>query len=113
MPIGHIVRNSSINPDQLVLILMGEWMGSSSGLDLEPVLIEEPTNMGEYKRLFVIWSRWDGISHRERTEIILKAYQNARGMEAASNVTLATGWTPREAADRGIHYVLGKNEENE
>lgn len=113
MPIGHIVRNASINPDQLVLILMQEWMGNSTNLDREPVLIEEPTNMGEYKRLYVIWSRWEGISHRERSEIIMRSYQEARGPVNATNVTVATGFTPKEAADRGIHYVLGKNEENE
>ena len=113
MPIGHLVRNASINAEQLILILMQEWKGNSSSLDSEPVLIEEPTNMGEYKRLYVIWSRWDGLSHRERTEIIMKSYQNVHGTEDTQNVTVATGWTPREAADRGIYYTLRKNEENE
>ena len=113
MPIGHIVRNASIDAQQLTTMLMKEWMGSSTSLNREPVLIEEPTNMGEYKRLYVIWSLWDGLSHRERSEIIMQSYKNARGLGEAMNVTVATGFTPREAADRGIHYVLGKNEENE
>ncbi len=112
MPIGHIVKDPSADADKLIQILKKEWMGISNSLDHEPVLIEEPSGMGDYKRLYVIWSKWSGMSHRERAEIILKSYRQARPADSL-NVTVATGLTKKEAADMNLKYTMGKNEEHE
>ena len=32
-------------------------------------------------RVNVLWDRWDDVPHEERTEIILKAYENAEGKD--------------------------------
>ena len=111
MPAGHIVRNSALDVEKLTEILKKEWRTPTLGV-IEPVLIEEPSGVEDYKRLYVIWSRWKGFSQRQRTEIILKSYRSARPVDAL-NVTTVMGLTPEEAADMGIQYALGKNEENE
>ncbi len=106
MPKGHIVTVNDLKADADVLRdrLEMEWRELSS--PNEPVIIEEPSEVGNYKRIYIIWSLWHGVSQRDRSTIILQAYQNTHSNQELENVTVATGYTPDEAANRGIRYEL-------
>jgi hypothetical protein len=52
----------------------------------------------------VIWSDWGDFNQQERSEIIMDAYEEARGSDLVSLVTVAMGLTPTEAERMGIEY---------
>ena len=52
----------------------------------------------------VIWDRWKNLSHQERSEIILDAYEAWRGQGSAEIISVAMGLTTVEA-DR-LGFVL-------
>lgn len=67
----------------------------------EPVVIvERPTTSSIH--LFIIWSRFDIVDGVARSTVVLSAFTEAEGDEAAQLVTVAIGLTPDEATAMGI-----------
>jgi hypothetical protein len=50
----------------------------------------------------VIWDRWNKLSHQERSEIILDAYEKCQGQGSAQSVSVAMGLTQQEADRLGF-----------
>lgn len=72
----------------------------------EPVIIIERTHRA-MTRLYVVWTKWNNIDQRVRSGIILDAFAEVRGKEAAENVTIAFGLTPEEADRLDIKWRVG------
>jgi hypothetical protein len=68
----------------------------------EPVFIEDHTPVGT--RLYVIWSAWGDLNQRQRSEIIMDAFREARPQPEVFRVTVAMGLTPDEARQMGVRY---------
>jgi hypothetical protein len=71
----------------------------------EPVIVLEAQGQQAPTHLYVIWSEWGQLTQLERSEIALEAYREAEGSNFASNLRVALGLTPEEAARMGIEYA--------
>jgi hypothetical protein len=71
----------------------------------EPVIVLEAQGQQTPTHLYVIWSEWGQLTQLERSEIALEAYLEAKGSNFASNLRVALGLTPEEAARMGIEYA--------
>ncbi len=91
----------SLQFDELKNALVAEWK-SPDEMAAEPVIVEE--GGGDYSplHLYVVWTRWDGIDSRIRSEIIMDAFEEIFGLEKTLKVTVAMGLTPVEADRMGI-----------
>lgn len=67
-----------------------------------PRIVEETVPLSPTLRVYVLWDRWESVRDIERSEIILQAYDQARGREAMLQVSVASGLTPSEAARLGL-----------
>ncbi|HEY3243641.1 MAG TPA: hypothetical protein VGM03_09840 [Phycisphaerae bacterium] len=82
--------------------LVEEWRQPREDVP-EPIIVEE-SGPNKPTHLFVIWSDWGDFNQQERSEIIMDAYEEARGSDLVSLVTVAMGLTPTEAERMGIEY---------
>ena len=82
--------------------LADEWRAPREGKG-RPVLIKEGGGARPV-HLYVIWDRWGDLNQQERSEIIMDAYENAKGQDAALLVTVAMGLTAAEAKRMRIEY---------
>ena len=76
--------------------------------DLRKRSIEERAPLySDLLHLYVVWGEWAGMGQRERSKIIMNAYQLARPEhpENVTAVTVAMGLTPEEAKRMGIEYA--------
>ena len=55
--------------------------------------------------LLVIWDAWRTLSQQERSLLIMDAYRDAMGSEAALTVSVAMGLTQDEAVRLGFDFV--------
>lgn len=62
-----------------------------------PDITEEETPRG-LKHVTVVWNGWGRLGIEERGNVILEAYRQVQGEEAAKKITIALGVTPSEAA---------------
>lgn len=92
---GSSPRSAKLLDDLIV-----EWRTPHDGV--QPNIIEQPGPSGAL-HLYVIWDKWAGIPQIERSEVILGAYKDVRGVEAAATVTVAAGLTKKEAKELGVH----------
>ena len=67
-----------------------------------PRIIEERVPLSRALRVLVLWDRWQSVREIERSEIILEAYDQARGREAMLQISVATGVTANEALQLGM-----------
>jgi hypothetical protein len=67
-----------------------------------PRIIEEDDRLSQNMHVYVLWDAWNSVSERERSEIILEAYEQARGKTEMLRVSVAIGLTPLEAARMGL-----------
>lgn len=67
-----------------------------------PRIIEEDDALSKTTRVYVLWEDWASVTERERSEIILEAYQQAFDQQRMLQVTVAMGVTPTEAANLGL-----------
>jgi hypothetical protein len=67
-----------------------------------PRIVEEAVPLSRALRVFVLWDRWESVRDIERSEIILEAYDQARGREAMLQISVASGVTPTEAMQLGM-----------
>jgi hypothetical protein len=104
MPVGtRVFRELGTPAAELSRRLADEWR-DPSGPDPEPFIVEEQAPGSSATRIYVFWSEWSGLSQRERSEIIMDAYEKARGLDPSRRVTLAMGLTPEEARQMGLRY---------
>jgi hypothetical protein len=84
---------------RLVKKLVAELAGAKN---TQPVIVEEIIPATASRHVHVIWDQWRRLPEEERSDVIWKAYCDAEGEEGASNITIATGATPREALALGL-----------
>src|SRR5437763_15158350 len=97
-----IVTPSPPSPrhDSFVKKLVQEFAAAST--NLQPLILEERIRATGSRHVRVIWDRWKDIPDEQRAAIILDAYTEAEGPEAAEEITIADGMTPREALALGL-----------
>ncbi len=102
MPVRYVkigeARVRDAQADNLVDQLAAEWGRSSRG---GPLIIVEADEGRSVIHLYVVWSRFNGIGHQQRSEIIMDAYVLVHP-ESAPLGTLAMGLTKAEAQQMGI-----------
>ncbi len=104
MSYARIVHNISPLHHDLLRRLTKEWRDPQEGIK-EPIIIEESERQQAPTHLYVIWNEWSSLSQNDRSEIILDAYEQAKGRNFALNVTVAMGLTSQEAQRMGIEYA--------
>ena len=83
--------------------MLREWRNPDDDVP-EPIIIEEAPGAQSAVHVFVIWSRWAGLSDLERSEIIMEAFEELRGPDEAMRVSVAMGLTQDEAKRLRIEY---------
>jgi hypothetical protein len=86
---------------ELVAELVRHLQGGP-GLPEMPRIIEEDDALSKTTRVYVLWDEWGSVTERERSEIILEAYQQAFDQQTMLRITVAMGVTPAEAASLGL-----------
>ncbi len=104
MSFAQITRNQNPRYSELEERLVREWQHPQEGI-AEPIIIAEAERQQVPTHLYVIWREWADMSLRDRSKLILKAYERVQGANFALNVTVALGLTPEEAERQGIVYV--------
>ena len=73
-----------------------------------PVYIEPPIRIERqdhsFDHILVVWQDWAEMTTAERSQIIVNAYQQARGLDAALKITFAMGLTDLEKQRMGIMF---------
>ena len=108
MPIGRLIEERDAEYVRLLTALSDEWARPHPDR-AEPVIIETTDPMRPAQtptHLYVIWSDWRDLSQRLRSEMLLEAYTNVKGVNLARNVILALGLTPEEAKNVGLRYEI-------
>jgi hypothetical protein len=72
------------------------------GLPAFPKIVEEDVRLSNNLRVYVSWDDWGSVPETERSEIILEAYKQARGVPEMLRISVAMGLTPLEARQLGI-----------
>jgi hypothetical protein len=75
---------------------------SASSTRLQPVILEEQVPATKSRHVHVIWDAWKGLTDEQRSAVIVDAYAEAEGREAADEITIAEGVTPSEALALGL-----------
>jgi hypothetical protein len=68
----------------------------------QPLVFEEPPEPAPVNQIYVVWDDWASLSQQQRSEIILRAYERAKGEQPALKITVAMGLTATEAENMGI-----------
>ena len=87
--------------DKFVAELVHHLSGEA-GLPDFPIIVEEDVRLSDNFRVYVSWDDWASVPETERSEIILEAYKQARGMPEVLRISVAMGLTPLEARQLGI-----------
>ncbi len=104
MPFAYLTHSTQARFLELETRLLQEWRHPQREA-VEPIIIEERAGRDGPPDLYVIWHEWADISRSERSKIILNAYEQRYGREAALEVMVATGYTADEADRMGIEYA--------
>lgn len=102
MPVRSLRAEESPNR-LLVDDLLAAWDDDTVS---EPVVLLDKQG-GEYTpiRLWVVWTRWEGIPVQERSRIIMEAYKTkADPPTDLLRVSVAWGLTPDEADQRQLPW---------
>lgn len=98
------------NPDnpvfgnQLLIDALTQEFRAPSPEDRQPYFQVQQQPPLDRVHVTVIWDRWKSLSHQERSEVILDAYEAWRGQGSAQSISVAMGLTTTEA-DR-LGFVL-------
>src|SRR5438132_8664011 len=74
----------------------------TSSQNVQPIILEEQVPSTKSRHVRVIWDAWKELTDEQRSDVIVDAYMQAEGPEAAAEITLAEGVTPQEALALGI-----------
>jgi hypothetical protein len=86
--------------DRYVKRLVQEFSASSTRL--QPIILEEQVPATKSRHVHVIWDAWKDLTDEQRSAVIVDAYAEAEGPEAAAEITIAEGVTPPEALALGL-----------
>ena len=86
--------------EKLVKQLLREFTSPST--NLQPLILEEHEPATKSRKIYVIWDKWKDLSLEQRFDIILDAYKEAEGEEAAAEVLISSGLTAQEALALGL-----------
>jgi len=92
-----------VRAEELRKRLFQEWQNPVDAHS-EPVIIEEGRTGNRPTKIFVIWSEWAELNQQERSEIIMDAFEEFRGVADSLRVTVAMGLTQQEADRMKIQY---------
>src|SRR5205085_11400035 len=67
-----------------------------------PLILEEKIPSTKSRHVRVIWDRWKELDDEQRSAVIVDAYTQAEGADAANEITIADGVTPQEALALGL-----------
>src|SRR5437762_1691625 len=89
----------SLKHERFVKKLVQEFTASSP--NLQPLILEARVPSTKSRHVRVIWDAWKDLSDEHRSAVIVDAYTEAEGPEAAAEITIAEGVTPQEALALG------------
>jgi len=95
------LRKSHPSHPKMVAELV-KHLGDDASLPPAPRIIEEEDRLSRSMHVYVFWDEWQSVPEQERSEIILEAYQEARGQQEMLRITVAMGLTPLEAKNLGL-----------
>ena len=89
------------DPD-LVAELVARW--NDDAVDAPVVYEDDPGGQFRPLRLFVVWAKWAGLDHQERSRVIMEAFRivTEQDPEKLLRVTVAMGLLADEARKLGI-----------
>ena len=91
--------------DDLRSRLIREWLHPQEGAS-EPIIIEETAQYyDDLLHFYVIWAEWSQMPQRDRSEVILRAYEDSHPNGNGKRVSIAMGLTAEEARHMGIIYA--------
>jgi len=71
--------------------------------DQHPLILVDTIRQTGTQHVYVVWTKWPHLSsQRERSELIMEAYEKAKGVQDALKVVSAMGLTPDEARRMNI-----------
>jgi hypothetical protein len=108
MPIGYRVTSTSPNEPtrwESLRERLTKELRAPSDTEAQPVVVFEG-NVDDRHRLTVVWDDWSDLDLRQRSEMIMEAYEAAVGRPRALLVTSALGVTRIEAERMGFRYSL-------
>lgn len=88
-------------------IIVQEYMHETNDPSKPVIVIDEETGIPGATHVTVIWDQWQGMTQRERSEIIMDACEEAFPEEKVRDITLAMGLTKDEADRMRIQYHEG------
>jgi hypothetical protein len=97
-------RDNPLFGNQLLVDTLAQEFRAPSPEDRQPYFQIQQQPPLSRVHVTVIWDRWKNLSHQERAEIILDAYEAWRGQGSAEAISVAMGLTTAEA-DR-LGFVL-------
>jgi hypothetical protein len=86
--------------ERFVKRLVQEFTASST--NLQPLILEEQVPSTKSRHVRVIWDAWKDLTDEQRSAVIVDAYTEAEGPEAAAEITIAEGVTPQDALALGL-----------
>lgn len=86
----------------LLARLIDEWRSEPMTPDPKPDIRQEQDGTGRVVHLYVIWEDWALVEEQRRAEIIMDAYEQVAGREAALGIAIAMGLTAQEASRMGF-----------
>jgi hypothetical protein len=93
-------RSPSPKHDKLVKRLVQEFSPGAAGL--QPLILEEHVPSAQSRQVRVIWDAWKDIPDDDRGAVIVDAYTQVEGTDAAEDIAVADGVTPQEALALGL-----------
>ena len=101
MPRVIIGAESPPQPTEVLVQALAEELTATKGHPL-PLIVERHVRGTRSRHIWVVWDRWGDFTEEERTEIIVLAYTRVEGVEAAENISIASGVRPQDAAVFGL-----------
>lgn len=72
-----------------------------------PMILESEFVQSNRIWVTVIWDRWAGVPFRNRTPVIYRSYEIAKGTDFRTRIAIAQGLTPQEAVLEGkLQYEI-------
>ncbi|MCC7494671.1 MAG: hypothetical protein IT204_20095 [Fimbriimonadaceae bacterium] len=102
MPVKRLAEVTTPEHDDLVSALVAEWRGETHHAEPTIILDEAVPGSGP-SRVYVVWSRWEDLSPRERSGVIDEALRQVESDPARrAQVTITWGLTPADAKQAGL-----------
>ncbi len=99
MSLVTLRQNRQNDSDVLQRRLAEEFLNPADAYTAPFISIERP---GASTHLLVVWDDWGDLSQQDRSYLILRAYEEAKGADAAAEVSVAMGLTGAEAERLGF-----------